>query len=259
MAARTEAAQLGAREQFSGRVSQHHFYKFMNYIAKVTSVYPAEGWSPRCVFPRCYAGVSIGHPNFRGARLSALLRWIASHFDRCTIVVGDDLYRLSVMIRTGMDETSALRFARKESRFQYQELVNGVGNFPSHKFTIRRWCEFTSHRSFSPYQVALAALLRSNRQFHNSVMISADDYLKRRPDRSLAVSRRNALSLSSQYLLEEMAVFCILVRDGWLVDVYPGPELPVLAEMSRGLHEAAPPPLRRRIGISLEICKPTTR
>lgn len=232
---------------------KHLFAKTMNYIAELASICPPNAMRPTARFPRCYAGVSIGHPNFRGARLRALLTWIAQHFDKCQIVFSDDLYRLSVMIKLGLSESEALDFARYVSRTQLEEIEKGIGHFPPDIFTVVRWRELTGDSLFPRFRESLDELLKKDPAFRHSVMMSAAEYMERRPDKEFAVSYSEALNLCKRYLLEEIAVFGVLVRDGWTVDIYPGPELPILAEMSSGRHENAPEPLHQRVGISLNI------
>jgi hypothetical protein len=65
-----------------------------------------------------------------------------------------------------------------------------------------------------------------------------------------------AIDISSQYLLEEVAVFSALAEEGWNIEVYPGPELGVLVEIAQGNFKDIPAGLKKRINIELRIDKP---
>lgn len=187
----------------------------------------------------------------------AVLDWIAGHSQHCAIVVGDDLYRFNVMINTGLNESEALKISRKRSRTEHQALLSAVAKFKRGKFDVHRWSEFTSDPSFSGFARALEDLFADDEAFRTSVNTSALEYMERRPDRHSEISRQSAIILCRRYLLEEMAVFCVLVSQGSIVDIYPGPELPILAEMSEGLYPQTPSPLQRRVGICLKVKKIT--
>ena len=66
-----------------------------------------------------------------------------------------------------------------------------------------------------------------------------------------AVSQSQAIELSVKYLLEEMAVFDILVAQNWQVEIYPGTQLPILKEIAKGDFENVPKHLQKRIFIGL--------
>ena len=69
------------------------------------------------------------------------------------------------------------------------------------------------------------------------------------------VSETKARDLACRYILEEIAVFCVLVSDGWTVEVYPGPELAILSAISREEIQEVPRPLLRRTNVALALSK----
>ena len=69
----------------------------------------------------------------------------------------------------------------------------------------------------------------------------------------MATETEEALKLSCEYLLEEIAVFSALSEQGWQVEFYPGPELRVLAEVAKGRYSGVPIGLKERISVELKI------
>ena len=69
----------------------------------------------------------------------------------------------------------------------------------------------------------------------------------------MPVDTQEALGLCCQYLLEEISVFSALSEQGWHVELYPGPELSVLAEIAKGEYAGAAKGLRERVNVELKI------
>ena len=69
----------------------------------------------------------------------------------------------------------------------------------------------------------------------------------------MLVDTRQALELCCQYLLEEISVFSALSEQGWNVELYPGAELCVLAEIAKGEYSAVPKGLKERVNVELKI------
>jgi len=67
-----------------------------------------------------------------------------------------------------------------------------------------------------------------------------------------------AIEISSQYLLEEIAVFSSLSEQGWKVELYPGPELTVLIDIAKGQYSDIPEGLKERVNVELRISKSKT-
>ncbi len=66
---------------------------------------------------------------------------------------------------------------------------------------------------------------------------------------------KQAIRLSCEYILEEVAVFNVLSESGWTVELYPGPELRVLAEVAAGKYPDVPAGLKGRVNVELKIAR----
>jgi hypothetical protein len=82
--------------------------------------------------------------------------------------------------------------------------------------------------------------------------LSFVDRLKKR-SKDIAVDDSKAIELCCKYLLEEIAVFNMLSEKGWRVELYPGSELHVLAEIAKGRFPEVPVGLKNRINVELKI------
>ena len=207
--------------------------------------------TPGYVADQWYIPVSVGHPAFRGKKLRQLVTFVAAHARRSIFVIGDDLLRLNVMMRTGASESEALGVARLRGEQQAMSLQRERRRFPDADLALSFVRDWTSRSSFLPYRLALERMSQTNSSFAKAIEQCAYAYLVSHQDRPLAVSENSAMMLSREFLLEEIAVFTILSHEGWSTEAYPGPELPVLIELAAGRYPEAPIPLQQRISIQL--------
>jgi len=113
---------------------------------------------------------------------------------------------------------------------------------------IERW------PSFVDYESSLWELIRQNPSFHEAVRRDAVAFIERQS----ASTRKAATSkvhLCERYIVEEMAIYSALSDLDLNLDVYPGPELPVLVEVVSGRYQEAPSALRKRINVSLVLAE----
>lgn len=116
-------------------------------------------------------------------------------------------------------------------------------------------CSAVMDRSdFGPALEEIRSFHESSEHFRESVTSDAMMFVDRQTRQGrLAVSREHALDLAIHYLHEEIAVYLLLARDGWLVDVYIGNELPTLERITMGQIEHAPQVLTERVNVALRL------
>ncbi len=206
--------------------------------------------------PAAYIGVSIGNPNFGGSRLRALLEWVSGHVASCCLLVGIEVSRWTFMIERGVSEAEAVAIAARHARRQLADLRRSIATLPhSTVFRITTDTELRSHERFAPALDNLRKLSRKNERFAQLVELSAREYCERRftRGRPIAVTFETALELSRQFILEELAIFSVLVALGFPIEIYPGPELPVLAAIANGEFLGAPVELQTRTNLVIDI------
>jgi len=208
---------------------------------------------------RCHLGVSFGNSFFEGRDLNALLKWISENFVSCHAVLGGYLERHNEDI-----------FAQESSRKSYKHSTNEA-YVSRNAETLKRYDnvlklsrskEFIENGGayndeFSEYKDRLQDINQNNREFNNLVRRAAGDFIARRTRNGyrLSIPKKNAIEKSTEFILEEISIYCVLVHEGWPVEVYPGPELPVLEACLDGSFPDAPTPLTERINIQVKINK----
>jgi tRNA-dependent cyclodipeptide synthase len=219
------------------------------YRTLVHRVAPAQIRSSLDRLGPCMLGVSLGGGNaaaFHGAKLEALVRWIASRTERCSVLVGDSLGRISLQVREGMDPETAQREARALGQRYAAETEALFRRYASERLTFefKFGTEYAKHPCFAPFLDNVRALYESDEPFRQLVHDFGDKYLERTA-RSIGEARLNERwqQLAREYLIEEIALLACLAVDGWTTLVYPG-SIDSIIEIAEGRYPALPAPLK---------------
>ncbi|MHC4186606.1 MAG: tRNA-dependent cyclodipeptide synthase [Planctomycetota bacterium] len=206
-------------------------------------------------YKKCYMGISLANPVFQGKPLEALLSWMIDRFEMSLVVVGDYLWRFNEQIFSGLDSAQAEESANALGDSFIEKTNELFDNLPSEKVNLTRWESHLSTAEFLRSKNELEHLFESDPDFHSSVERDAFSFVRRQAKQSkkFAVETERAIELSSQYLLEEIAVFSALAEQGWHVELYPGPELRVLVDIVKGKYQNIPKGLKERINVELRV------
>jgi tRNA-dependent cyclodipeptide synthase len=204
---------------------------------------------------KCYLGISLENPLFAGDSLKAMLIWAAEKFEQCLVIVGDYLSRFDEQIITGCDENHAGLLAIKRGDLFISQTREIFGCLPADRVRLTRWKEHLQVEQFRKSKKILDEIFESDEEFRASVKYDALSFVERQKkhNQRLAVEADVALRLCCRYILEEIAVFSMLSERGWGVELYPGPELRVLAEVAKGRYPRVPKGLKDRISVELKI------
>ena len=226
-----------------------------SFCAKLCEITWPRGIEPYPIVD-AYSAVSVGNKNFSGPRLEALLRWIERHVVGCRLVVGGELFRWTVMMERGVSEEEAKAVAKRHEKRKLAELRRAVLRVQRPEaFSLTTCAELRSHHRFATATAEIAALQSTDSRFAELISLSARRFCEARVQkgRRLGVRPVEAEELSVAFISEELALFCVLVATGSTVEVYPGPELPVLAEIAAGRFPLVPLELRERVNVEVEI------
>ncbi len=204
-------------------------------------------------YRQCYMGISLDNPVFQGKSLEALLVWAAGRFDTCLVVTGDYLRRHNEHMLNGLDNDRAVEVAMAAGD-EFIERAGALFNeMPQDKISLVRWQECLAFEEYKSSKVMLEKLLATDAGFKRAVRRDAVSFIKRQTqrNRNLAVSKDEAVEISCEYLLEEIAVFSALSERGRHVELYPGPELEVLVDIADGKFSDIPKGLKERINVEL--------
>lgn len=201
----------------------------------------------------CFLGVSLENRNFQPNRFHALLEWTANRFSKCKILIGDSIHRITLESTQGLSQTSArhhaLRIGREFMR-ENKELLSS--------FTHKVQCEYITcseiqySDDYVNFKAAIEEYFMSSPKFRGSVEAFGRKYHDREWGNLSVAEQAYRLRRSSEYFLEEFAIFACLVKQGINVMVYPG-TFSSLAEIADGKFPGMLPELEALTVVSLML------
>ena len=230
---------------------EHSGLPSVTLVRTITKISEKQLFSHR----RCYIGISLDSPVFQGKSLHAVLFWAVNRFDRVLVMIGDYLCRFNEHIFRGLNDDQAANVTKNlgdsfihKTRRLFQQLPDG-------KIQLTRWKQHLQTNEYKQAKAILDQLFADDADFHASVQKDAVSFVARQRKRNqkLAVQTEEAIKISSEYILEEIAVFSALSKQGWHVELYPGPELQVLEDIAKCKHTAVPTGLKQRVNVELRI------
>ena len=221
----------------------------------IVKILPKISQQALFAYKRCYIGISLENPVFEGDSLRALLFWSLQRFEETMVVVGDYLCRFNEKMLRGHDEKQASQKAQSLGDSFLLQTKDIFDKLPDKKIHLTRWKQHLQSKEYKESKTILKKLFESDLAFRASVERDAFDFVKRhkRRNQKLSVDIEKAIELSCQYLLEEISVFSALSQQGWCVELYPGSELHVLAEIAKRKYTAVPAGLKKRVNVELKI------
>ncbi|MFE0170713.1 tRNA-dependent cyclodipeptide synthase [Streptomyces sp. NPDC059002] len=223
------------------------------YKAEIASVSPE---SSRNTFERhdtCFLGVSLENSNFTTAKLTSMVKWISRRFSKCTVLIGDSIHRLTLESTQGM----APDRAREQALALGRSFVEAEGKvFDEYReitdFTFLNCSDVQDGEEYGQFHNKLLAFFDENEEFRSSVESFGHAYHRKRAEGIGASEWEKRIRMSSDYFLEEFAVFACLKEQGLPVMVYPG-SFSTLSEIAKGRHPGAPEELRDLVVVSLHL------
>lgn len=181
---------------------------------------------------QCFLGVSLENRNFKPARFQSLLEWVSRRFPKCAILVGDSIHRLTLESRSRIPDQEALNNALRLGRDfmnENRDLIASYRKTTHFEFVtcheVQQTQDYTAHyRSIADYFIRTP-------EFRDSIESFGLRYHRNDWDTLTPVDRAYRLDKSSNYFIEEFAIFACLVKRGFKVMVYPG-SFSTLAEIA---------------------------
>lgn len=233
-----------------GRIIRYRVVKYKSF--------PAMSVKQLAIHRKCYLGVSINNPFFKGDHLGLFLKWISNHFDECIIVLGDHLHRINETIQYGLTRENAIQAALKKGDELLSILQAAVDNQNNNVFKVYRWKDYLDNnlKIYTDKQ-EIYTYFNSNEQFRNEIVQTSTDFINRliKNNENLYYSKEESIKLSHEYLIEEIAVFNNLIEQGYKVQVYPGSELNILKKFTTGEFDDLNLTLKKGVYFYLDIKK----
>lgn len=205
---------------------------------------------------RCMLGISLGTHNLEGARLEACLEWISAEFEECAVVIGDQVYRLTLELLQQLPQHEALELALVAGR-EFESAYAPLFRQYAHtcKFHFLPLSQIAQDETFPLYLKQLESLYTLSAEFQTSVEGFARAYLGR--GEKIEIPNQNESEtpeaiMCRRYLIEEAALFACLRERDWPVLVYPG-SIDSIVDLCTGKFVGSPEPLTRLAFAALEV------
>ena len=159
--------------------------------------------------------MSLESPAFRTAKLVTITEWVRNRYSRCTAMLGDGLYRLTLQLESDSPENEALEYSKWLAR-DYVQTQWPVFHMRESKCQFDfKFCSdvLTNDLCYPAYYAQVCSLFSAkDATFQESCKAFARDFIRRKPDRENDTEKH--IDLSIRYLLEELAVISCLAEEG---------------------------------------------
>lgn len=181
--------------------------------------------------------------------------WTRGHEDiNSALLIGDSLFRITLEINEGLSESDAAEHAKEASEKYLAAFCSSARE--TYNIVPGQIFRTSALRESACYEKCFAEIIGLYSQsapFRVMVRADAVGFVDRQARRSrLNIAQRKAEDLSTTYLLEEISIYLMLAKQGWLCDVYLGHEVPTLKKIMAGNIPEAPAELKNRMNVSLD-------
>ncbi|MGK7908532.1 MAG: tRNA-dependent cyclodipeptide synthase [Synechococcus sp.] len=218
----------------------------------------------------CILGISLENPSFSSEKLLAMTDWIATHFQKCYVLIGDSLHRITLQLDQKLSDKQALDRAILMGKEYINIHMNIFRHYENNCHFEFIYCsKIQQKKEYREYYKQIKDLFDKNREFKNSVNSFSREFVRRRIplnkeshslDKILANSNRSFskgsfngqihfkdkgkfsesyIELCDEYLLEELAIFSCLYKDRVCPMFYPG-SFSIFEEIYKGEHAEIP-------------------
>lgn len=223
------------------------------YKAKVASVSPVHRRFDFESDPRCFLGVSLQNSNFDGGKLRGILEWISRRFAECTVLVGDSIHRITLESAGPVDAGEAYRTALGLGRDFVEIQAPLFEEFAgTTRFEFVTCDGIQKTENYHRHHRQLKAYFDRDVEFRLSVEAFGRDYHIKKNELLSPEELERKVRRSSEYFLEEFAVFACLEERGLRTMIYPG-SFSTLSEIAAGEHAEAPEALKTLTVVSLYL------
>lgn len=228
------------------------------YDASLAKIFPNRLRASLSEYKNCVFLISLGTRNaIYSERVEACVKWISERFQTCLVLVGDSVYRLTIEMRHGLKDCEAWMAAFQTGK-EFIERHDAIFE----KYSQSCCFELKLTSTYAPlplaeieepselklYYEGLQNLYQNNEPFQRIVNFFAQTYL----NRSKPIDAIGQKHLAITYLMEELALFTYVAKEGWSIFIYPG-SIKTFEEISEGLHPGVPEPLKQMIWVSLHL------
>lgn len=172
-------------------------------------------------FNACRLQISVGQPNHEGAKFKSTVQWVDDRFSKVIVCVNDILQKYTISFEKGVDLDLAEKLSKSYGDAWLKRNADIIQSAE-----ISRWSEWLKHPLFYERRMLFSTLYKNNRLFRGAIDDNIDVFWSRRSRQNSNLYHHSRyeqfVELSSQYLIEEMAVFSLMGQKLEAVDIYPG-------------------------------------
>lgn len=181
-----------------------------------------------------YVSMSMNNKVFFSEKaLISFLNFLTEKKTKITIINGDFLHRYNEQIFYNLTEKEAILKSVLKGHELEEKFINiAKKHFPNLQYNFVSSQEFTNHQQFEQKMEKFRKLLSLNSKFKELIEYTIDIFLRRQ--HNIKVYEERARHLCSLYLLEELVIFEILAEQGYLINIYPGNQLPIIKAICTG-------------------------
>ncbi|NHB93953.1 tRNA-dependent cyclodipeptide synthase [Photorhabdus cinerea] len=229
------------------------FLRNDQYRAKIAFVSPQSRRNTFESETECFLGVSLENRNFQPNRFHALVKWASRRFSTCKILIGDSIHRITLETMQGFSQEEALSRAIQIGQNFMKENQNILDTF-SHatKFEYITCAKTQKTSDYKLFKKIITEYFESSKKFRFSVEEFGKKFHRHKWDTLNEAEKLYRIKQSSEYFLEEFAVFACLVKNGNSVMIYPG-AFSSLAEITDGKFPGFLPELEALTVVSINL------
>ncbi|MDO7925195.1 tRNA-dependent cyclodipeptide synthase [Pseudomonas sp. KFB-139] len=223
------------------------------YKAKIAFVSPHARRNSFEQESQCFIGVSLENRNFTPTRFQSMVEWAARRFEKCGILIGDHIHRLTLQSTRNMSaETARSEALKLGSEFMEESQIILDAYRHCTDFHYLTCSDIQGSTEYENFYSLLKAFFLEHPGFRESVETFGRNYHRHQWSQLSEEQQRECLEFSSQYFLEEFSVFACLVRKGFRVMAYPG-AFSTLAEIAAGDFPGVLDELKELTVVSLQL------
>lgn len=167
--------------------------------------------------------ISVGMPGHEGEKFNATIEWVKHRFDKVIICVNDTLQRFnSLYEQPDLSEYAAFETSKANGDAW---IARNKHTFESLKnLTVYRWEDWKASAAYSDDIRIIKDLYETNQGFRGAVEENVQIYWERKYKGKPVLSHfyEKFVSCSTQYILEETAIFASMYEKEKAADIYPG-------------------------------------
>jgi tRNA-dependent cyclodipeptide synthase len=189
-------------------------------------------------------------------RLLSLLDWLLPHASRITILEGSFLARWNLLaINQSLDDATANALASRKADAAARRIQKVMTTLNARDvISFLDWRNLLEDEAFRNLHSSLRAYMEGSPSFAESLRSTARSFQLRKQSNGAQFQNPNAEAFLAEYVLEEVAAILHLTANQKIpIEVYPGPDLPLLKDIVAGTFRGFPVQIPERTHIALKL------